>query len=335
MAEIQVPVGEDPGEPGAVRSVAPALVLMAAAATLLLRERLQDLLDGPGWQTWSTVFVSVVLQALPFLVLGSVVSGLIAILVPAGAIEQLLPRNRVLAVPAAGIAGIALPGCECGSVPVAGRLVAAGAPSAAALTFMLAAPAINPVVLVATAVAFPGRPAMVVARLAASLLAAVVVGWVWIGSGRGEDLVARARRRHTPNGTSKLEALSATVMHDLLHAGGYLVVGAITAATLRTAVPDSVLDTVAGHAVIAVAALAVLAVVMAVCSEADAFVAASLTQVSDTAKLVFLVVGPMVDVKLVALQVGTFGPRFAARFAPLAFLVAVVSAVLVAAVLLR
>lgn len=318
---------------GGLRALAPALVLLGAGATVLLRGRVQELFAAEGWQTWSTVFVSVVLQALPFLVLGAVVSGAIAAFVPAGAIERLLPRNRIAAVPTAGIAGIALPGCECGSVPVAGRLIAAGTPSAAALTFMLAAPAINPVVLVATAVAFPGRPEMVLGRFAASLLAAVVVGWVWIAIGRDEELVGRARRRSTPSSASRLETLSATITHDLLHAGGYLVVGAVTAATLRTAVPESVLDAVTGHAILAVGALAVLAVVMAVCSEADAFVAASLTQVSDTAKLVFLVVGPMVDVKLVALQLGTFGPRFALRFAPLAFVVAVASAVLVAVVL--
>lgn len=335
MVDVEVPAEGGGDQAGGVRSVAPALALLAVGAALLLRGRLQDVFAADGWQTWSTVFVSVVLQALPFLVLGAVVSGLIAVFVPAGAIERRLPRNRVAAVPAAGIAGFALPGCECGSVPVAGRLVAAGTPAAAALTFMLAAPAINPLVLVATAVAFPGRPGMVVARLTASLLAAVVVGWIWIWLGRDDDLVARARRRHASSGRSKLEALSATVVHDLLHAGGYLVVGALTAATLRTAVPESVLDAVGGHAVLSVLALAILAVVMAVCSEADAFVAASLTQVSDTAKLVFLVVGPMVDVKLVALQLGTFGPRFASRFAPVAFVVAVAAAVLVGSVVLR
>ena len=69
-------------------------------------------------------------------------------------------------------------------------------------------------------------------------------------------------------------------------------------------------------------------------SEADAFVAASLTQFSLTARLAFMVVGPMVDVKLVALQAGTFGRRFAARFAPLTFVVAVGAAVAVGAVLL-
>lgn len=306
-----------------------AIILVAA---VLLRSRFEGLFDAPGFQTGATVFVSISVQALPFLVLGTVLSGAIAAFVPPGAIERLLPRNRALAVPVAGLSGMALPGCECGSVPIAGRLVASGAPPAAALTFLLAAPAINPVVLIATAVAFPGRPEFVLARFVASLITAVVVGWIWIRIGR-DDMVEKARRSHGFEG-SRAEVFRATAVHDLLHAGGFLVVGALTAAMLQTVVPTSTLDAVASAGMLAVAALAALAVVMAICSEADAFVAASLSQFSNTAKLAFLVVGPAVDVKLVALQAGTFGRRFAVRFAPLTLGVAVTSAVATAAVIL-
>jgi uncharacterized membrane protein YraQ (UPF0718 family) len=89
------------------------------------------------------------------------------------------------------------------------------------------------------------------------------------------------------------------------------------------------LDGLAGSGPLALLALGVLAVVMAICSEADAFVAASLKQFSPAAQLVFMVVGPMVDVKLVAMQAGTFGRAFAVRFAPLTFGVAVGAAALV------
>jgi hypothetical protein len=123
--------------------------------------------------------------------------------------------------------------------------------------------------------------------------------------------------------------LAATAQHDLLHAGGFLIVGAATAATLQTIVPRGVIEAVADAGPFAFLALAGLAVAMAICSEADAFVAASLTQFSLGARLTFLVVGPMVDVKLIALQAGTFGRPFAIRFAPLTFVVAVISSALV------
>jgi uncharacterized membrane protein YraQ (UPF0718 family) len=214
-------------------------------------------------------------------------------------------------------------------VPIAGRLVDQGTPAPAALAFLLAAPAINPVVLVATAVAFPDDPEVVVARFLASFLAAVVVGWVWARRSRrtGGDGIDRENRPASPG--SRWSVLTATAQHDLLHAGGFLVVGGIVAATLQTAVPRDVVDTVADAGPLAFLALAVLAVLMAVCSEADAFVAASLTQFSLTSRLVFMVVGPMVDVKLVALQAGTFGRSFALRFAPLTLLVAAGSSALV------
>jgi len=121
----------------------------------------------------------------------------------------------------------------------------------------------------------------------------------------------------------------ATAQRDLLQAGGLLIVGAATAATLQTVVPRSVLDAVAGAGPLAFVAMAGLAVVLAICSEADAFVAASLTQFSLSAKLAFMVVGPMVDVKLVALQAGTFGRGFALRFAPLTLAVAMASSAVI------
>jgi uncharacterized membrane protein YraQ (UPF0718 family) len=304
-----------------------AVVVLVIVAAAVLRPLLEDLLDKPAVAHWATIFVSIAVQAMPFLVLGISISAAIAAFVPADFLPRLLPDRPVLAVPMAAVAGAALPGCECGSVPIAGRLVARGAPAAAALTFLLSAPAINPVVLVATAVAFPGRPEVVAARLLASLLAATVVGMVWARFGR-DALLDRARKSHSHGGT-RLSVLAGTAQHDLLQAGGFLIVGAATAATLQTVVPRSILDAVAGSGVLAVLALAGLAVIMAICSEADAFVAASLTQFSLNARLAFMVVGPMVDVKLIALQAGTFGSRFALRFAPLTFVVAVGSSVLV------
>jgi uncharacterized membrane protein YraQ (UPF0718 family) len=304
-----------------------ALVALVVVAAAVCRPLLEDVLDRPAVANWATIFVAIAVQAMPFLVLGVAISAAVAAFVPPGFLARALPRRPELAVPAAAAAGAALPGCECGSVPIAGRLVAQGAPPAAALAFLLSAPAVNPVVLVATAVAFPGRPEVVLARLLASLLAAVAVGLVWTRLGR-DELVDRARKRHSHEG-SRVAVLIDTAQHDLLQAGGFLVLGGATAATLQTVVPRSVLDAVADSGPLAVLAVAGLAVVMAICSEADAFVAASLTQFSPMARLVFMVVGPMVDVKLIALQAGTFGRSFALRFAPLTFVAAVASGALV------
>ena len=130
-------------------------------------------------------------------------------------------------------------------------------------------------------------------------------------------------------GRSDWETFRLTTTHDFLHAGGFLVVGGLTAAVLNVAVPRDVLQAIADRPLLSVLAMAGLAVVLCICSEADAFVAASLTEFSLTSRLAFLVVGPMVDLKLIALQTGTFGRRFATRFAPTTFVVAVLLSLLV------
>ena len=315
------------GRPGPID-----LIAVAVIAVVLGRGWLLGLIDSPRMLTLVTVFVSIMVQSLPFLVLGTILSAAITAFVPARFFDRALPRNAAAAVPVAGAAGALLPACECGSVPVAGALMRRGVAPAAALAFLLASPAINPVVLIATAVAFPGQPSMVVARFAASLLTAVIMGWLWLRLGRPGWL--RPRRRHDSHTDRGWAAFWESCRHDVVQAGGFLVVGAFAAAVLNVTVPPGWLEVIAANPVFSVLALALLAVLLSICSEADAFVAASLSQFSLTARLAFLVVGPMVDLKLIAMQMGSFGPRFASRFAPATFVVAVMVSVVVGWLLL-
>jgi uncharacterized membrane protein YraQ (UPF0718 family) len=308
-----------------------AVTLLVAAA---LRPVLAPYLHSRAFENGATVFVAICIQALPYLTLGVLLSGAIAAFLSPAAVARLLPSRPVLAVPMAAAAGAALPGCECGSIPIAGRLVERGATPAAALAFLLSAPAINPIVLVATSVAFPGHPVMVVARLSASLLTSVATALLWQHLGGPKWLAPpKIAHAHDTEG-SKAQIFTGTALHDLVHAGGFLVIGAATAATLQTLIPHAWLSDVARSPVGAVVTMAALAFMLAICSQADAFVATGFSQFSLTARLVFLVVGPAVDVKLVVLQSATFGRRFAVRFAPLTMAVAIASALLVGRLLL-
>ena len=292
-------------------------------------------LDVPAIQTGATIFVAVCVQALPFLVLGVLISGAIAAFVPATALNRLLPKKQAVAVPVAGVAGVALPTCECAAVPVARRLMQQGVPTSVALAFLLAAPAVNPVVLVATNVAFPNNPEMVAARLVGSLATAIIMGWLWARFGKSEWIIERALKRlPAPQGKARWRMFFETSRADLVDAGGFLVIGGLTAAVLNVAIPRSWVDTLGEQIVVGVIVMAVLAVLLALCSEADAFVAASIAGMPLLPKLVFLVVGPAIDVKLFALQTGTFGRSFAMRFAPATFVVAVACAVLAGLVFL-
>ena len=274
-----------------------------------------------GLSAWLTVWVAICVQALPFLALGVLVSGAIAAFVPPEAIRSILPANPSGAVFAAGLGGVVLPGCECASVPVSGSLLRAGVPPAAAFTFLLAAPAVNPVVLVATAVAFAGHPMMPIARFLASIVTAWTVGWLWVKF--GQDSWVHTSPGALRSSLTRWQTFRRTTVHDLLHAGGFLVVGGGAAAAMTVSLPPGPLHALAVQPVLAVVALGLLAVLVSICSEADAFVAASLTAFSPIAQLAFMTVGPMVDLKLVSMQSGAFGVGFAARFAPVTFAVAV------------
>lgn len=303
------------------------MVALAILAILVSGRWLVPILDHPSLSTWSTIFIAIVIQSTPFLVLGVLLSAVISALLSEKLLNRVVPKNPVLAVPVAGVAGIGLPGCECAAVPIAGSLMRRGIAPAVALTFLLAAPAVNPAVLVSTAVAFPGQPMMVVARFVASLMTAVLVGW-WVLS-RGAKLPITKRLEAFDEGMTTREKFVETVRHDFLHAAGFLVIGAMLAAAINTFVPRTIIDTVAGQAVLGVLTLAAFAFLVALCSESDAFVAASFTAFSPTAKLAFLVVGPAMDVKLASMEAGAFGVPFARQFVPVVIGTAILSAVVI------
>ena len=288
-----------------------ALGLLALGAAL----RLFDPTRITGVQNFLLVFASLLIEAIPFILLGAVVSALIEVFVPPRAFERLARLPRPLQLPAAGIAGLAFPVCECGSVPVARRLAAKGLAPSAAVTFMLAAPVLNPIVLASTAVAYRGRAAMwtmVLGRAGLGLLAAMAVGWVVGGRSASELLRARApegEHQHTEH-EPRAAAFFGHLAGDFFFMGRYLVLGASVAAALQTFVPQSIMGTVAGTPFIDLIALMGLAFLLSLCSESDAFVAASFVQFGIGPQLAFLVFGPMVDTKLGFLYSGTFNKGF-------------------------
>ncbi|CAM5359462.1 hypothetical protein SALBM311S_05013 [Streptomyces alboniger] len=167
---------------------------------------------------------------------------------------------------------------------MAGALVRRGVTPAAALAFLLSAPAIDPIVLTATAVAFPNDPRW--SSPVSSRACWWPARWAGCGSASAAPTGCARQARAAYDGQSKGAAFWGSVRHDVMHAGGFLVVGAMAVATLKAVVPEEWLRMAAGNPVVSVLALAVLAVLLSICSEADAFVAASLWPFSLTAQLV-------------------------------------------------
>jgi uncharacterized protein len=270
-----------------------------------------------GWlRNLLIVFGSLLVEAMPFIFLGALVSAAIEVFVPASAFAKIgrLPRN--LQLPAAAAAGMAFPVCECGSVPVARRLAAKGLSPGAAVTFMLAAPIVNPVVIASTFVAYRGQDTlwvMVIGRFTLGFIVATAVGWV-VGALRGHQLLrhrdAEVSAHEVPAAEARWRRFFGHWSGDVLFMARFLIMGAAIAAAVQTFVPQSILDGLASLPVLSIIAMMVLAFVMSLCSESDAFVAASFTAFGPAAQLAFLVSGPMVDLKLGALYVGTYERGF-------------------------
>ncbi len=249
--------------------------MLVATATLI---RVADPERFAWVQTFFVIFGSLLVQALPFVLIGALAAAVIEVFVPVGALEKLANLPRPLQLPAAALAGIAFPICECGSVPIARRLIQKGLMPSAGITFMLAAPVLNPVVIASTFVAFRGRSSlwtMVIGRFTLGLLVAIAVGWV-IGARSKDDLL-----RPRPD--------------DERHEKHMLELG-----------PPEARCRVASTPALDIIVMMGLAFVLSLCSESDAFIAASFVQFGPAAQLAFLVSGPMIDFKLSALYLGTF-----------------------------
>jgi uncharacterized protein len=303
------------------RTVATRTALLVLGGVLLgaLLLRVADPQRFAWVRTYLVIFGSLLIQALPFVMLGAAAAALVEVFVPIGTLEKLGRLPRPLQLPAAALAGLAFPICECGSVPVARRLALRGLMPSAAVTFMLAAPVLNPVVLASTFVAYRSRTTlwtMVGGRFLLGLLVAIAVGWV-VGrrTTAAELLKPNPEEEHEHlleygRPEARWRRFFVHLGNDFLFMGRYLILGATIAAAIQTFLPASVLTGVAGLPIVSILVMMALAGALSLCSESDAFVAASFVQFSAASQLAFLVFGPMIDMKLLALYGGTFRRGF-------------------------
>lgn len=295
--------------------------VLATVVISLLLFALALYLADPARFAWMTnfllVFNALLIEATPFILLGALVSAAIEVFMTPRAFERLGGLRPSLQLPAAAFAGMAFPVCECGSVPVARRLAAKGLGAGAAVTFMLAAPVANPVVIASTVVAYRGRDhfwVMVLGRIFLGVIAAMCAGWV-VGRMTRNDLL-KPRPDDTleddqeTHGEARWKDYFGHVGNDFVFMGRFLILGAAVAAIVQTFVPQSWIDPVANTPIVSQVAMMALAYILSLCSESDAFVAASFVQFGPSSQLAFLVFGPMIDTKLTALYMGTYNRGF-------------------------
>ena len=299
--------------------------LAVVATGLIVAGRLAGLSAVPAAGTFVLIFTSLVVEALPFVLMGALVSAAIEVYVPESAFARLARLPLPLQLPAAALGGFAFPVCECGSVPVARRLISKGLHPSAGLAFMLASPILNPIVLISTAVAYSGRGVatqMVIGRAGLGIILALAAGWA-IGGDEAKDLL-RPRPDDVPaqhdsdRPGSRFSAFTDHLAADFFFMGRFVVLGGAIAALMQTAIPQSIVSGVASTPIVGALALMGLAFVLSLCSEADAFVAVSFVQFPLGSQLAFLVFGPVVDAKLALLYGATFRRRFVLRLLAIA-----------------
>ena len=279
-----------------------------------------------AWFTFSFAdfqyaFLSILLEGLPFLLGGAILSGVLEEFLPQSMMTRLLPKNPRTAILVSGLLGVVFPVCECGIVPVVRRLLRKGLPVSCGVTYMLAAPIVNPLVILSTLAAFRGQGAweMTILRFALGLSVAVLVGWVVSFfapfSILRPGLISTEHDHDHDHGGSggmldRLQNVALVATRDFLDVAVYFVIGAAAASLFSTAVNQEVILPLAANPPLAIVSLMGLASVLSVCSTTDAFIAATLTTFPMAAKLAFLVFGPMLDFKLLFLYGAAFSKRF-------------------------
>jgi uncharacterized protein len=306
------------------RAELPVTVPLAVAVVLLTAlsiaaGRLFDLASVDEAQTFLVIGTSIVVEALPFVLLGALVSALIEVFVPDRAFAAVARLPLRLQVPGAALAGFAMPVCECGSVPVARRLILRGVHPAAGFAFMLASPIINPIVLLSTAVAYQGQSALemtagrAVMGVSVALVAALVIARP--GTTLIRQRTPEEHHQHDHDHDSRVRAVADHLAGDLLFMGRFVIAGAALAAAMQTIVPQSVFTGALTTPFLGAGLLIGLAFILSLCSEADAFVAVSFIQFPLGPQLAFLVFGPILDIKLALLYGAAFGKSFALKLA--------------------
>jgi uncharacterized membrane protein YraQ (UPF0718 family) len=285
-------------------------------------------------------FTGILYEALPFIVLGAVVAGFLEEMVPQRWVAKVIPRSRVLAIGIGGLLGILFPMCECGIIPVMRRLLRKGVPLSCCTAYLLAGPIINPVVVLSTWVAFSGmekltdsggRPVyqigglgMASLRMGFAYLVAIGTSLIveWQYRKHGAKLLAPLAVADTAAGEDndgpqaprpwlqRLGNIAGTALHDFVDITVFLILGALLAALSRQVLNQEQVEHLSrNQPVLAIAVMMGLAIVLCLCSEADAFVAASFVTVRPAAKLAFLLLGPMLDFKLYMMYTRIFRLR--------------------------
>jgi uncharacterized membrane protein YraQ (UPF0718 family) len=315
-------------------------IVLAAILLLLLIYTFQFIVAaridiGNLLSVFSTIFLGIFIEAAPFLLLGTLASGFVEVYISKERIRNNIPKNPWLGALAAGMMGFVFPVCECGVVPLTRRLFKKGVPPNVGITFLLASPVINPIVIASTYSAFGWGPVLWI-RVGLSLLIAVAVGAIFYFQ-RTPWKILNPTSMSLPQHDQPIDKkptkklfwsalqISAEEFYEM---GRYLILGSILAALMQTLVPQSKLLALGAGSFSSILILILLAIVLSICSTVDAFIALSFVGTFTTGSILsFLVFGPMVDIKSTMMYLQVFRRKTVVYLIVLPLLMTILAAV--------
>ncbi|MBU5311836.1 permease [Tissierella carlieri] len=270
----------------------------------------------------NTIFISILMESFPFLILGVFISSIIQIFVTRDMIVKYFPKNKIISFLVAIVGGLFFPVCDCAIVPVVSRLVKKGVPLYAAVTFMLAAPIVNPIVIVSTYYAFPGQPQIMIFRLIIGIIVAIITGILFlifpeeemtVKSHELDNLCNCIYCNNINNGDikGKISTIFKHAGEEFFDVGKFLIIGALLTSFFQVIIPKDIILKLGGDSVTAILLMMSIGFLFSLCSSSDAFIARSfLNQFSLSSIMGFMILGPMIDIKNLIMLSDIFSKRF-------------------------
>ncbi|HGC7636574.1 TPA: permease [Streptococcus agalactiae] len=279
---------------------------------------------------WFAIFISIIIEALPFVLLGTILSGIIEVFITPDIVNKFLPKNKFLRVLFGTFVGFVFPSCECGIIPIINRFLEKKVPSYTAVPFLATAPIINPIVLFATYSAFGNSIRFLILRFVGASIVAIALGVMLAFLVDDNILKEDAKPTHFHDYSDKkwyqkIFLALAHAIDEFFDTGRYLVFGTLIASAMQIYLPTRVLITIGHSPITAILVMMLLAFILSLCSEADAFIGASLLSTFGIAPVMaFLLIGPMIDIKNLMMMVNSFKTRFIVQFISVSSLIIII-----------
>ncbi|WP_100404359.1 permease [Bacillus solitudinis] len=295
------------------------LLLGMAVLVILLNDRfiIHGLIFPELLLTFNMIFLSILIEAIPFVLIGVSIAGIIQVFVTEQHLKKLIPKNKFLAILTSCLIGALFPACECGIVPIVRRLIAKGVPLFAGVGFLLTGPLINPIVVFSTYMAFGENLRMAMLRMGLGLAIAIIItSFICIlfknnQLKRSRGILSESLPVHKQPIAKRLKAMFEHAIDEFFDMGKFLIMGAILAAFVQTFISTKSILGLGEGILASTLVMMGLAYFLSLCSEADAFIAASFRHLfPQTSLLGFLIYGPMLDLKNTFMMMAVFNIRF-------------------------